>query len=157
MRLGLLEFAYLLTYLYECPPLLRLFYFVLLVATPDTFMHSWEIVMFHSKANLGPNNTIAMVNTTTVLRCRSNQTVTWKFLAVGKSDSEDNVYHRSNVTSDYEKSMYVNRTDDGQYDLCINETKPTNAGTYFCVCGNEEFRAQLIVIGETTLVNTYFD
>ena len=89
------------------------------------------------------------MNEATVLRCSCDRIVEWNFYAVGKSVGEDiYVYKHSNVTPDYEKSMYVNRTDAGQYDLCINETKPTNAGTYVCMCDGEDFRAQLIIIDD---------
>ena len=99
-----------------------------------------------------PQNTVSFIGDTAVLQCRTNDSqlsMTWSTILRDIATS-------TGILPKYVSRMWLNTSAESQFDLLINSTRQSDAGTYRCseVFG-EGARADLTVIGKW-LVTAWF-
>ena len=107
----------------------------------------------------GPDNKAVIMNNITQLECRDfNQTgAIWQFTRV-ESKKDITIYWRRELQEIKDRNHYhlIHNPENGQYDLIINSTKIEDAGVYTCLLPGNDYKAQLIVLGEYKTSRNYY-
>ena len=79
-----------------------------------------------------PQNAAVLAGQQTTMNCRSEGDVWWKYKSKAENMKEIVLFKEGNFSADCERCT-INSTEPKQFDLIVNNTRLSDAGTYSCV------------------------
>lgn len=79
-----------------------------------------------------PQNAAVLAGHQTILNCRSETNIWWKYKSRAEPTKEVVLFKDGNFSADCERCM-INSTEPKHFDLIIKNTRLSDAGTYVCV------------------------
>ena len=127
------------------------------VSCQSSFFCHHAVLGVFAELRAFPENVVAQNGMIARLKCSTTKaSVQWTRQGVGHTGPPTDVYIGSKIVRRLEARFSIKSDEEGQFDLFISNTEPTDAGTYSCVddggIGDERRAAELTVVGQSLLL-----